>query len=439
MRRILIAAVSVAGLGIALTACGDEDPTEVGSGLIGPGATTFEVVLEADEFLLADTTYDGLGHFREASFRIAANEFGGEFTAHTLFQITRPFTVSYAPTEGGTSQTDSLAAIRGATLTLVVDSLATTEPLFLEVLPLTESWDPATVTWDVRHDTAGEAEAWTTPGGTTAGVVGQGVWSGGTDTVVIQIDSADAAVWQDAIAAARGALIRAATPDSRVRFRSIQFRFDVSPEENPDTVLQAGSANRTDHIAESGPLPAPEAELRVGGIPVWRSLLHFRDLRDLVLDICAATNDPALPSCDVPIRDASISLASLLLHPRAVQGHRVELPLRIDGRAVLAAPNVPLTRSPLTTPYGFMADSIPTSVFAEASPEDTRVAVPLTTYLRTLVDEGGDDREESIAWLALTAFSEGATYGYAAFSSMESAFPPRLRLVLTIPNEELYQ
>lgn len=436
MRRILIAAASVAGLGMALSACGDEDPTGVGSGLIGPGATTFEVILDAEDFLLTDSTFDGLGEFGDAAFRIAANDFGGEFTANTLFRIARPFTVTYAPVEDGATQTDSLAAIRGATLTLVLDTIASTRPAFLEVLPLTEPWDPNSVTWDLRVDTAGDTEAWTTPGGATGPVVASGSWTGESDTLVIQIDSASAAVWQDTTAAAMGALIRNTRTESRVRISSIDFEFDVVPVENPDTVVGAGSANRTAHIAESEALPPPATELRVGGIPVWRSLLHFRAVEDLVFDVCEATGDPDLPTCTVSIQDASISLASLLLRPRAVEGHRIELPIRVDGRGILAAPNVPLARSPLSAPFGLMEDSIPASVFG-TEPSTEPVAVPLTSYLRSLVDT--NQAEDPLSWLALTVNEEGRTYGYGAFYSMDSPFPPRLRLVLTVPNEELYR
>ena len=437
MRRILIPLLGLAGLGGALAGCGDEDPTAVGSVLIGPSVTTFEVVLGAEDFLQVDTTYDGFGHIREAAFRLVANGFAGELDAHTLFQIARPFTVTYQM--DGQSRTDSLAAIRGARVTLLVDTLGSSEgPIDVQVLPVTESWDPGSVSWTLRYDTAGLSEAWMTPGGTTAGVAGTATWTAG-DTLVIPIDSASAAVWQDTTAADLGALIRSATPGSRLRLTSVRFAFDVVPEDNPDTVLTAGAATRTMHVLTPAEATAPTStELRVGGLPAWRTLLRFRPLRDLVLDGCGGgglgTGDP---ECDVPLKDATLTLATLLLEPSPVAGRRLERPIRIDARAVLTAANVPVFRSPLIT-VGSMRDSVPVELFAPLPPPGARVAVPITGYVRELVQE--EDPEEPLPlWLALVASAERSTFGYAAFSSMESAAPPRLRLVVTLPNQEIFQ
>lgn len=438
MRRILITLAGLAGLGGALAGCGDEDPTAVGSVLIGPGVTTFEVVLDAEDFLQADTTYDGFGNIREAAFRLVANQFGDELDAHTLFQISRPFTVTYQVE--GQSQTDSLAAIRGANVTLIVDTLGASEgPVELEVLPVTESWDPASVSWTLRYDTAGLSEAWAVPGGTTAGVAGTATWTSG-DTVVIPIDSASAAVWQDTTAARLGALIRSATPGSRLRLSSVRFAFDVVPRDNPDTVLTAGSATRSMHIVTPAEPTAPTAtELRVGGLPAWRTLFHFQPLRGLVLDACGGgglgTGDP---ECDVPLKDATLTLATLLLEPSPVAGRRLERPIRIDARAVLSAANVPVFRSPLIN-VGTMRDSVPVELFAPLPPAGARVAVPITSYVRQLVREEDPEGDPLPLWLALVATVERGTFGYAAFSSMESASPPRLRLVVTLPNQEIFE
>lgn len=437
MRRILIPLLGIAGLGGALAGCGDEDPTAVGSVLIGPSVSTFEVVLDAEDFLQLDTTYDGFGHIRDAGFRLVANQFADELDAHTLFEISRPYTVTYQV--DGESRNDSIAAFRGARVTLIVDTLASTEgPVDVEVLPVTESWDAGSVSWTLRYDTAGLSEAWTTPGGTTAGVAGRATYTSG-DTLVIPIDSASAAVWQDTTAARRGALIRSATPGSRLRLTSVRFTFDVVPRDNPDTLLTAGAATRNMHIIDPEEPSTPTAtELRVGGLPAWRTLLRFRPMRELVLDACGGgglgTGDP---ECDVPLRDATLTLATLLLEPLPVAGRRLERPIRIDARAVLAAANVPVFRSPLTS-VGAMRDSVPVELFTPLPPPGARVAVPITGYVRELVRE--EDPEEPLpVWLALVAAAERSTFGYASFSSMESAAPPRLRLVVTVPNQEIFQ
>jgi hypothetical protein len=436
MRRILIVALGLTGLGGGLLACGDEDATGVGSSLIGPGVRTFEVVLDAEEFLQRDTTYDSFGRFRDAGFRLVADRFEGELDAHTLFQIFRPFTVTYDVPDEGT-RTDSLRAIRGAEVTLILDTIASSKgPVTVEVAPVTESWDAGTVTWTLRHDTAGVSEPWTTPGGTTGPTAGSAIWTGG-DTLVIQIDSADAAIWQDTAAARRGALIRPVTPDTRLRIRTVQFRFDVIPEADLDTALTAGSATRHMHIANPDQPPATQEELRVGGLPAWRTLLQFRSLRELVLDACGGGVGTGDPACDVPIRDVSLNLATLLLSPAPGGAYRVEAPIRIEGRAVLQAENVSVMRAPLTGPLGEVADTISATLFTATPPPGASVAVPVTTYIRNLVTRDDPDEVEPL-WLALVALAEQATYGYTVFSSMESAAPPRLRLVVSLPNEELF-
>ena len=441
MRRTKILVLGLAGLGGALAGCGDEEPTGVGSVLIGPGVTTFEVVLEAESFLATDTTFDSLGRFRDAPFRMVANDFAGELDAHTLFQITRPFTVTYQV--DGVSRTDSLASIRGARITLIVDSAASTPaPLDVELLNITESWDVPTVTWSLRYDTAGESAAWTTPGGTTGPVLGMAPWTG-SDTLVITLDSTAAAVFQDTAAARRGALIRTSRPGARIRTGAPRFEFDVVPVGKTDTIVPAVAATRSAHVVwpEDASAAGP-TELRVGGLPSWRSMLEFLPLRDLVVDACGSgglgTGDP---ECDVPLRNATLNLATLMLEPNEVAGRRLEVPIRIDARAVLTTENVPVFRSPLTSALGtsgFRRDSAYVELFAPDPPAGVQVLVPMTTFARQLLRE--EDPEDPVSyWLALVSSAERGTFGYASFASMESVTPPRLRLVLTVPNEELFQ
>ena len=439
MRRKLMAGLVLAGLGTALTACGDEDPTAVGSVLVGPSITTFEVVLDPAEFLQADTTFDSIGDLRQAFFRLAANQFAGELDAHTLFRIVRPFTVAYAPESGGATQTDSVVAIRGARVTLIVDSAASSPgPVEVEVRPILESWDQSTVTWTLRSDTAGTPEPWTTPGGTTGAPVGTGTWTGG-DTLVITIDSASAAIWQDTIVARRGALIRPTTPGSRLRFSSPQFEFDVVPQENPDTVVTGGSAAQSMHIVSPDVTAPPQTELRVGGLPAWRTLLNFRSMRDLVLDACGSggpgTGDP---SCDVRLQDATLTLAEVLLTPVPVGGRRVERPVAIGGLQVLLTENVPPFRAPLGNLGSAPSDTVSPELFTPTPPAGAQVAIPVTAYIRQLVRPEDPERPAS-EWLALVAALERETFGYTAFASLESASPPRLRLVVTIPNQEIFE
>lgn len=447
MGRTLTIMLALAGIAGALAGCGDEDPTAVGSELIGPGIATFEVVLEPQEFLLADTTYEVFGAARNLGDRLIAEDFAGELDANTLVHLNRPFTVTYVPEEGGASQTDSLLAIRGGQFTLIVDSAASTPgPVEVEVLPVTERWDPRSVTWTLRVDTADVSEPWATPGGTTGPLAGMGLWHGG-DTLVILVDSAAASVWHDtATARTMGALLRTTTTGARLRVRTISFAFDVVPVGRPDTVLTAGSVTRTMHVVNpEEPSPATAEELRVGGMPVWRSLLRFRPLEGLVVDVCAGTigGEPLDPECDIPLSEASITLAQILLHPREVAGRRIERGLEINPSRVLLAEDIAVLRSPLAPLYppDNVLDTVPVAFFAP-SPPDGVARVRVTEFVKDLV-EGVDEEDEDAAppsdWLALLAGNEGSSFGYMSFSSLESPNPPRLRLLLTLPNRELFE
>ena len=431
MRRKLIIALGLSALVSALGACGDEDPTEVGSGLIGDGVRTYEVLLEAGEFLDADTTFDSLSSLNRAGFWLVAQDFASELDGNTLFSVFRPFRVSYQDSSG-TTQSDSVAAIVGGTVTLVVDTLASTgAPVDLAVFPLTESWDRATTTWELRSDTADAPEAWTTPGGTAGAEMGSTAWTGG-DTVRIVLDSQAVAIWQDTTAARRGGVLRTTTAGARLVLRSVLFQFDVVPVEATDTVVQAGSVRDRVSIVTPDAPPASAGELRVGGLPAWRSMLLFQPLEDRRVG-CGPGSDPA---CTVALKDATINLAALILEPLPAGTRLIERPFWLENRAVLRGPEgaVPLARSPLSGLLGLTRDSLTADLFDGTGPAPDPVQMSVSNFIRRLVNPPDDD---PWLWMALTASTEFGAFGYGSFGSLASAAPPRLRLVISVSEEEL--
>lgn len=431
MRRILNSGLALAVAGSVLTGCTDELPTEVGGELIGEGFRTYEVVLDADAFLEADTTYTGLGRLNIAPFGLVAEAFAGELFAHTLVRVTRPTSVTWENSEGSTV-TDTTFTVVGGTLTLVVDTVAGMDELVsLQLLEVTESWDAASVTWEQRFDTAGVSAPWTEPGGTTGRLLGEVVWEG-ADTVRIPLDSAAAAVWMDSAAAFHGGLVRSATQGSRVRVEAAQFQFDVRPE-GADTVVTAGSLQRRVAVATPEPGTPDPTELRVGGIPVWRSAFHFRPLEEVELPCPPGRGRVCTPR---RLSDVQINLAAILLQPIPVGGRRIERPLNLESRAVLRAPGVPVTRSALSPAIGRTTELVEPDLFTESSLETAPVAVPVTSYVRQTLDPAAG--EEPVRWLAVLAQAEqqAPLFGYTAFGSMESDTPPQLRLVVTVPTED---
>ena len=420
------------GLGVALAAgivagCGDEDPTEAGSELLGEGLRTVQVVLDAPEFLERDTTYDQIGTLALAPFGIVANDFEAELDAHVLVRIQRPFQVSFTGADSTTS-TDTIVRLVGGTLTVVLDSLYDPEaPVEFEVLEVTESWDPGSATWTDRVDSlGGTPEPWAVPGGTTGAVLGSATWTEG-DTVEIPIDSAAAAVWYDTAGARLGGLLRMATTEKRVRLRSVSFQFNAVPLET-DTIVPAGSVSG--QVTVASPAPAPAAgELRVGGRPVWRSLLRFQSIKDL-----AVPCETGSTTCELPLSDVTVNAANLLLRTQPAGGRRPEGPMRLEGRAVLEGP-IPLTRSPLSRAFGQMAEAVPDDDFE--APANVLVRVPITNFVQR--NASLPDDQVPLRWLALTAVGERSLFGYGQFGGAASAGPPQLELVVTIPVQKVTQ
>ena len=422
MRRIRKIGFGLAATAGLLAGCGDEAPTEVGGDLLGQSLRTVQVTLDAPEFLERDTTYDRLGSLAGAPFAVVANDFASELDVHALIRINRPSVVTFTNSEGQ-SVTDSIDHLKGGTLTLVMDSvMVPTLPVDLEVLEVTETWDPNTVTWDTRADTLGSpAEPWSVPGGTTGAVMATASWTEG-DTLRIPIDSAAAAVWHDTLGARRGGLIRMTTTGERMRVRSATFRFDVRPVDT-DTVVQAGSVSRMVSVASPDSAPPPGV-LRIGGRPAWRSLLRFRPLEDLTVPC-----EQGSTTCEIALSEVTINTANLLVWTLPVGGRRAEAAMRVEGRAVLEGPGAPLSRSPLSRAFGRMADSLDASDFLP--PADTRSRIPITGFVQrnASVPEG----EVALLWLALTAVAERSLFGYGEFGGVTAANPPQLELVVTIP------
>lgn len=430
-RKVILGLVLAAGAAVA-SACSDEGATGVGADILEEGFRTFDVVLEASAFLQADTTFDSIGTLNNAPFALVAESFEGELFARTLFRVNVPTRVSYENAEG-TSISDSVFTTIGGTVTVVFDSLGeTTPPVELEVLQVTESWHPGSVTWEQRFDTAGVAEPWMEPGGTTGELLGRGLWTG-ADTVRIPLDSAGAAVLSDSAAGFNGALIRSATDGTRLRIQSLSFQFEVRPA-STDTVVGAGSMGAEVVIATPEASAADGSELRVGGIPTWRSALQFRPLGDVEIP-CS----PGSTTCTIPLSEVDVSLATLLLQPERVDGRRIERPFRAEARALLRAPGVPVNRSPLSSALGRMTEALLPDDFTAAPADPAPAAVPITGYVRQSLSPR--EGEDTVLWIAIIAESERSVpvFGYAAFGSLQSANPPRLRLVVTVPTGEEQQ
>lgn len=427
-------------LAVLAAGCTEEVPTGVGSSLTDGALRTFEIVLDPAVFLQSDTTFGGLSGSGNVAFRLVAESFEGELDGHTLLKHTAPTAVTYTDSTDNQT-TDSIPQFVGARLLVEVDTSASTAPAgsTLELYTITEDWD-ASATWALRVDTGSVQVPWTQPGGTVGSLVGSVAYDPDipddqlVDTLSIAIDSASAVLLADTLAPVHGVLLKGGTAGTRFRLRSARLLFQVRPLARQDTVLEITAQQTSAYVYNPAVAPSPgDSVVRVGGFPGWRSVYRFRALQDLELDLgpdCGRT------VCTVPITDVTMNYAALVLEPSFAGGFRTELPVYLEARGVLETPGVPLVRSPLSlSRRGQMTDSVAAARFS-ATPADTDpVEVPITTFIRRLVnpDVAESDRESV---MALLPYFEGNAFGYAQFTSANSADPPRLRLVVSVVNPE---
>jgi hypothetical protein len=355
-------------------------------------------------------------------------EFDGVLDARTLFSLVLPETVTYR--RGDMNVTEPIDSIVGGTLTLLVNRDASfggrTE---LEVLEVLEDWDRESATWTVRIDTAGVTELWQTPGGTVGSVLGSEVRDLASDTIRIGFDAEMVAVWADSAGAERGGLLRLTDPERRIFFSAMGFQYHVIPA-GADTVVNAAGTLTSTIIVTPEDTPPPPGVLRVGGLPIWRSMLRFETV--VGLRIPCGPGHPE--SCTLGLDEVTVNSASLLLYPVPAGPRRLERPLLLEARGVLQGPNTPLPRSPLTPPLAVATDTVRPEMFV-GDPDPPPVRVPITALIHYHLDPPVEG--DPPLWVALTAMIEGGQFGYAAFGGIDSDRPPKLRLLVSVLDEEL--
>lgn len=415
--------------------CADEDPTSVGGPLLPGGSVrTYELILDADDFLASDTTLSGFATPSLAGFRALAGDFDG-LQANALVRFSPPpGAVLYTDT-AGVARLDSMPTFLDGRVLVKIDTLRSQAagPVRLELYELAEEWDPRSASWTLRVDSGQVQLPWAVPGGTAAALLDTATWDpDGADSVSFAIDSATAARWADTTDMTRGALIRVTTPDARLISPVTLLRLKARPSARPDTVVEStvGVIGGT-FVAD--PIPPPGSALRVGGLPSWRSFLRFQRLDTLALP---CPGEPAGSGCVLRLDEAKINYAALVLQPRAAPpGLAPEDSLRVDARAVLVAPSVPLERSPLGSLASvFASDAVEPSVFQAGATPGT-IEVPLTRFVGILAAGDADDGTAPPSMLALYSGSEGGAFGLGSFDGIEGAAPPRLRLIVTIATQ----
>jgi hypothetical protein len=287
-RRLARRAAILATL-VTITACGEEDPTDVGGSLLpGQAIRTIEVIVDGSGYLVRDTSFTGYTRPSNAGYFLFANSFQNVFNASTVGRFEMPTAIAVVDS-GGTLRTDSMPTLFAGRLVIVVDTARSDgpPPARFHAYRLTDSFDAGSANWTYRVDTTGVRLPWTQPGALGGISIDTASWVPGQDSVVIPVDSATIAFWADTTNAARGAVVVMESAGIRATASDFVLRVDARSTINPDTVVTTTirPPQRTfiyDPVLTSAPGIAPLA----GGNPAWRAYFEFSNGLDTLPLAC---------------------------------------------------------------------------------------------------------------------------------------------------------
>lgn len=426
MNRWCLPGLGVLGL-LVLTACGEETATGVGDDLVPIQPRTFEVALPWSEFGEDFEVFGGFGRIFDLPAPVLAHEYQGVLDARILARFNSyPATVEVLDAEGD-AEADSMYTFAGGRLIAVFDTVGRTEPVEFEVYRPPAGWDAVSTTWTAAVDTLGDRVPWEEEGAGPASLAATGLWDPiESDTAVIELDSAAVDQLSDTARLAPGVRLDVTTPGARLTMESMVLEVDAVPSLNQDTIVSFRSTVRQLAFIYTPRPDAPGAdELRVGGAPAWRTTIRFALSRVL-------NGPPSLcdqVGCPFEVDPSRLSAATLELTSRsAAAGFQPWDSARIDTRAVLAPERLP--KAPLGPSFiaGFGVPVAP-DLFG-ASPGAT-VSVPVTGFVRGLVEEEPDEGDAPSPVLALLSAGEPLSLTFASFMAPGQPGEPVLRLVLT--------
>lgn len=422
--RLALTLLLVGGLG----ACTETVPTASNGDLIPIDPLTFEVLLPWAEFGTSVQVVGGFGAPSDLTGGVLAEGFQGVLDVRTLINFGLfPALIVIEDSLGITRPGEELT-FPGGELTLFFDTIESTNtgPVTVVAEAITGAWDPQSATWTLASDSLGQGVPWPMPGGGPTLPIGTGVFDKSVgDTVKITIDSLTVASWADSLTNVGGLLLRVQEPGERLRLNQVLFLTNARATINPDTMTQEVVLVR-DLTAIFQPDPAaPGTELRVGGVPSWRTVFSL-DLPDVVMpppEVCA------IIQCPVQLTPERLNQAELVLTAQASEaGFQPSDTLLLDTRAVLAHEQLP--KSPLGPSLSFsLGVPMPPELFSGGGGQTA--VVPLTPFIIDLM-EADPEGEPSPTSVALLTLFEPNGLSFASFVGLGGVGEPVLRLVLTV-------
>ena len=310
------------------------------------------------------------------------------------------------------------------------------ESVVISVGALPREWDFRSATWDLAVDSVGDQQFWPESGGGPVVPLASADWdplSGDSlvgDSLIMELDSADVALISDSAGVERGIRIDAVTEGVRLDLVAINYYVSARPSVNPDTIIELEVATKARTFMYH-PLPEPpeEDEIRVGGVPAWRTLftLNMPETLNGPPELCQQLQ------CPLTITPESLISAVLVLTTQAPPpGFQPTDSVRLDVREVLEPSRLP--KSPLSGSLSAIRSyPIPLEEFqGEAGVE---VEVPMGPYVESLIAENAESDVEVAPTVALLSVFEPLELYFASFDGPESPTGPKLRLILTFAED----
>lgn len=416
----------------AFYGCQEEITVELDGGLIPVEALTVEVVLPFQDFAKDLEGWGGYGRPYELARDIVARAFGGSLDSRVL-NSWNPYPVSATVRDStGVFATDSTLTFVGGRIVARFDTLSSIleDSVTLVVSALSQEWDHRSVGWETAVDSIGDRQYWDEAGGGPVTHLATVTWSPAQgDSAIFLIDSAGAALWADTAGARKGLRLEATTEGTRLDLLSLGYSVSTRPSVHPDTLvdLTIGARSRS-FIYQPVPEP-PAGEIRVGGVPAWRSLF--------TMDLPETLNGPPelcqKVQCPLELKAESLISASLILTTKAPPpAFQPKDSLFLDVRPVLEPSRLP--KSPLgQSVLGGLGVVLDPEEFGDGA--GAEVEIPLGRYVENLIANRDNSEFPVPRTLALLSAFEPLSLYFVAFEGPDSPDGPELRLILTLSDD----
>ena len=410
-------------------ACQEELPTATRDDLVPVEAVSFEVVLPFEAFGSNLRVFGGFGSPAELPYAVLAHEYEGELEARALIGM-RPYPTAATVTDStGASRPDSSLTFVGGRIVAWFDTLTSVYdgPVDLALGTLDHPWHFGTATWQVAVDSISGYQEWPEEGAGPVTPLVSGTWDPAeADSVVFELDSAAVALWADTAAAAQGFRFDALTPGVRLETSIVRLFLSTRPSSNPDTLVDLLVQQRFRTFVYKPVLEAPESEMRVGGVPAWRTVfdMDFPAALDGPEELCQSVG------CPLTLKPEMINSAYLSLKTdTTTAAFRPSDSLRVDIREILQPERLP--KSPLGNSLsGSFGVPFAPELFGESA--GSRVEIPLGPYVSDLIAAKSQPELVVPGTLVLLSVFEPQSLPFATFIGSAGGDGPEIRMIITV-------